>query len=1071
MKLSFILCLLSALHLSASVYSQNTTLTLNLKNQTVKEILSEIESQSEFRFFYNDKFVDMNRTTTVNIRNQNIYNALDQLFDKTSITYQVLENNLIVITPREMIQQGITVRGTVTDKGEPIPGVNVVIKGASTGVISDVEGKYAITVPDRNTVLVFSFVGYASQEFPVGNQTTINVILEEEIREIEQVMVIGYGTMRKSDLTGSVSQVRSDMIENQAVLSDPIQVLQGKVAGLDITVGNKPGDVSSSTIRGYNSFDQSKNGPLIILDGVAFGGRMSDINPAEIEKIDVLKDASSTAIYGSRGSNGVIIITTKRAKMDGKISVSYDGYVGVTKSFKRLDMMSGDKWADFRRATQPTYSDELLFPGTLDIIADKSYIDWQEEMFSGTGFQTDNNLSINIGKEKMSNMIVLGYNKSQSIIDNMSMDRFSGRINGDIKLLKNVTMGYSAMFSHSVRDIGSDDWENAVFRFGTVMNPITRIYDNNGTLLQFPSPFCDSQTQFNPKYYADNQYLENKSFRNRAFFNLYAEWEIIDGLTYRTSFTPDWQFIENGSYKSPYFYKGMSNNVLADEKRTDKTWTFTNILSYQKTFGIHGFNVSLVQEALQNKMDMIQLTGENVPYYGKWYNVAEAPSTFKRESAYSEWSMASFMGRINYTLLDKYLFTVTGRYDGSSRLAPGHKWDFFPSLAFAWRIGSESFMESVDAISNLKLRLSWGNTGNSATDVYATSGRLGKKPYVFGMSDQAAIGYVPDQIPNYELGWEKLEEYNVGIDFGLFKNRVEATIDLYQRNTKNLLMQRYLPITSGYDRTWQNIGKTRNSGVEVTLNMIPVARKDFEWSVGLTFSYNKNEIVELYSGLKEDRGNKWFVGEPLLVELLYEFDGIWQLGEEEEARKFGNYNPGDPKIKDLNNSTSYDQEDQVIYNRIPKWLGGLNTTLRYKNFDFNMYLYTRQNYGQMVGVLNTGVGTSNYNSLDVDFWTPANPSNTYPKPVPANSPAIMTGSNYAFRDLSFVRLKNINLGYTFPAEIIRHIRANRLRAYIALDNPFVWTMHKLEALDPENCLTFDAHRPMTSFVFGINVTF
>lgn len=339
-----------------------------------------------------------------------------------------------------------------------------------------------------------------------------------------------------------------------------------------------------------------------------------------------------------------------------------------------------------------------------------------------------------------------------------------------------------------------------------------------------------------------------------------------------------------------------------------------------------------------------------------------------------------------------------------------------------------------------------------------------------GIGEESAIGYLPTELANPDLGWERTEEYNIGVDFGFFRNRIEGSIDLYRRDTHDLLMKRLLPITTGYGSTWQNIGKTRNSGVEVALNTVPFVNKDWEWTVGLTFAYNKNEIVELYDDANEDRGNKWFVGKPLQVELLYKYAGVWQTEEIEEAKKYG-YTLGDPKVQDVNSNGKYDQEDQFIFNKIPKFTAGLNTTLKYKDFDLNLYFYSRAGYGQQIGVLTYEAGSSRMNHLDVDFWTPDNPSKTFPKPIGSNALPLLTQSDYSYRNLSFLRMKNINLGYTFPGELIEKIRANRLRVYLAVDNPFVWTFNQFEGLDPENCYDYGSHRPLTSFVFGLNVSF
>jgi TonB-linked SusC/RagA family outer membrane protein len=1079
MKLTVLLVCVSALwSLAFAGYAQSAKLTVVMENATVKNILGEIEDQSEFRFFYSGQ-VDVERKTSVNLKDQKIFDILDEIFENTNVKYEVYGRQIALIDKSETffdktltlqpedMQQKI-VSGKVTDMGgQALPGVTVVVKGTTQGTVTNADGSYSITNIPSDATLQFSFVGMKTQEVVVGSQTNINVVMEEETIGIDEVVAIGYGTVKKSDLTGSVFQVSSEMLRTQSVTKDPIQILQGKVPGLDITTGNKPGDISTPIIRGYNSINAS-NAPLVVVDGAPFGGRLNDINPSEIENIDVLKDASSTAIYGSRGANGVIIITTKRSKMDGKISFSYDGYGGISKSFKDFNMMDGETWANFRRTANPTQTDAELFDQIqLNILEQKQFTDWQKLMFDGTGYETDHNFSLSTSKNNMSNMIVLGYHKNQSIIDNMSYERFSARINGDIKIFDGLSAGYSTMTSHSKRDNGS----NSVFSLGSTLNPVTRAFNENGEKIYYPSTYCEAYQQTNPLFDIDSENLENQSFRDRLFFNMFAEWEIISGLEFRSSLTTDWQFLEDGSYNSSTTNaRLLGTNSLSYFKTTEKSVTFTNILNYKKILKDHSFDISLVHDMQRFRSDQIGLSGEDVAYYGKWYNVNEAPDIFSRSSSYGNWSLLSYMGRINYSFKGRYLLTLTGRSDGSSRLAEGHKWDFFPSAAFAWRISSESFMESIQAVSNLKLRLSWGNTGNTAINSYATQGALGKYTYIFGQSEEAAIGYLPTELANIDLGWERTEEINIGLDFGFMKNRFNGALDIYRRNTHDLLMKRSLPITSGYDNTWQNVGETRNQGIELALNSVVIDSKDFEWDLNISVAYNKNEIRELYNGKVDDPGNKWFIGQPLYVDWLYEFDGIWQLGQEAEAAVYGR-KPGDVKVQDKNDSKNYDQKDMVIHNRIPKWTGGLSTSLTYKNFDFNAYAYTRLDYGEVIGVLTTEAGSSRLNHLDVDFWTPENPSNTFPKPVNSNSQPLLVQSNYAFRDLSFIRLKNVNLGYTFPTNLLRHFKAEKLRVYLAVDNPFVWTLDKFEGLDPENGKSYGDHRPLTTFLVGLNVNF
>lgn len=1048
-------------------------ITLQGDNLSLKDYLNTIEKQTDYLFIY-DAGVNVNKRISVNMVGKSIKEVLDNLSTQLGLNYSQKGSYIVLSSYKAketsapvIAQQKKTITGVVTDDlGEPIIGANVIEKGTTNGIITDIDGKFTLEVAPGAVVQV-SYIGYNTQEVKVGNQSTLAIQLVEDTQALDEVVVVGYGSVKKRDLTGSVSQISSSSIQNQAVMKDPMQALQGKIAGADITMGNSPGASSTIVIRGYNSINAG-NDPLIVVDDAPFGGKIDEINPAEIESIDVLKDASSTAIYGSRGANGVVIITTKRARKEAKLSVSYDGYVGVSKSFKNYDMMSGEKYADWKRMANYGKTDKEIFDDIqLKTLNSGQFVDWQDLMFSGTGYKTDHNVSINQSNGRNRNMLVLGYNKDQSIIDNMGYERFSARINGDMELAKNLTVGYSSLLALTTRNNG----DNSVWKYGTVIDPLTEVYDENGDMRFYNSGWYQTVLHSNPLFDTDKNNVDNKEKRTRILLNLFADWEIIKGLKFRTSLTYGLSSIENGVYKSSTSQARQLASPSAEYKKTNEQQiTFTNVLNYKKVLNDHSLDVSLVHDMQTDKAELVGLTGQDMPYYGSWFNVNEAPDVFTRLSSVRKWALLSFMGRVNYTFKDRYLLTLTGRYDGSSRLAKGNKWDFFPSVALAWRMNDESFLREVDWLSNLKLRLSWGNSGNTAISEYATQGALGKYVYYFGTTEQSAMGYLPTELANNQLGWESTEEYNVGVDFGFLNNRISGSIDGYIRNTRDLLMKRNLPINTGYEFTWQNVGKTRNSGIEIALNTVPVVTKDFRWTVDLTFGYNKNEIVELFNGKEDSPGNKWFIGQPLYVERLYKYIGVWQYGEKEEAAKYGR-EPGNPKIEDVNNNGVYDEGDLHTFNKIPKWTAGLSTGFYYKNFDLNVYFYTRQKYGQLLGVLTDEAGSTRYNHLDVDFWTPDNPSNACPKPAITNPQELLVSSDYAYRDLSFIRLKNINLGYTLPKEISKKFYSEKFRVYFMVENPYTWTKSDYVGLDPENCNSYTDHRPLTSFIFGVNASF
>jgi TonB-linked SusC/RagA family outer membrane protein len=611
-----------------------------------------------------------------------------------------MENKNILLIPatktgifRATQQDKRQITGTITDEyGDPIIGANIVEKGTANGITTDADGKFSLSIAE-NATLQISYVGYVGQEIAVKNQAYIQATMSEDLQKLDEIVVIGYGAVKRRDLTGSVSQLSSNTIKNQAVFKDPIQALQGKIAGADITLGNAPGASSRIYIRGYNSLNAS-NDPLIVVDDAPFGGKIDEINPAEIESIDILKDASSTAIYGARGANGVIIITTKRAQKGSRLSVSYDGYYGISRSLKNYDMMSGEKYADYKRMADYGKTDREIFDDIqLHALSTGQFVDWQDQMFGGSGYKTDHNVSINQSTDKNRNMVVLGYNKDQSIIENMGYERFSARINGDMELHPNLTFGYSSLLALTTRHNG----DGSVWMYGTTLDPLTKVYDDDGKMLFYNSGWYQTVLHSNPMFDTKKENVDSQDRRSRMLLNLYADWKILDGLKFRTSLTYDMSSIEIGRYNSPTSQaRQLASPSATYQKDSEKQLTFTNILNYKKAFGLHNIDVSAVHDMQSYAYGAVGLTGQNMPYFGSWYNVNEAPDVFTRISSVREWTLLSFMGRVNYSYKDRYLLTLTGRYDGSSRLAEGNKWDFFPSAALAWRVKEESFLKDVE---------------------------------------------------------------------------------------------------------------------------------------------------------------------------------------------------------------------------------------------------------------------------------------------------------------------------------------------------------------------------------------
>jgi TonB-linked SusC/RagA family outer membrane protein len=1044
------------------LYGQEKVFSLDVNNISLSSFINIIENQSGYTFMYDNTLNDTIKVS-VKAHQEVLDEVLKKTFTFTEISYLIIGRQIIlknkVSNEQRLTAPKIKVQATVTDQnGEPIIGVSVFENNTNNGTITNLQGVFTIET-DINAKISFNHIAYIPIEIEAKKASSSRIVLIEKEISIDEIVVLGYGTALKKDLTGAVSSISSETLRNQSMVKDFLQSLQGQVAGADITTQNAPGDGSTIHIRGYNSLNAS-NAPLVVLDDAPFSGKYSDLNPNEIEKIDILKDASSTAIYGSRGANGVIIITTKRGSERGLFSAEYNGYYGVGKTAGRFNMMDGEQFLRFKIASLSPF-DAIQNR----VIESGNYIDWQKLMFSSLSQKTEHSITVNMGVSRTRSTLMLGYNNEQGIIDNMTFRRLSGRFTSDLDINDALKFGYSASITHSQKENGDAN----VWRNGTLLDPITELYNEKGEMRLYNSSWNLSSLRSNPIFDTKRENVDNQSIRDRILGNAYISWTIIDDLIFRSSFTYDFTGAENGAYYGSLSQlRSGASSAAYYHKPTERSYNITNNIGYSKKINDHSFKLSIVHDMQKASFDEVGVTGYDLPYSGLWYNVNEAQLNIITHANRWDWAILSFMGRLNYSIKDKYLFTFTGRADGSSKLAKGHKWGFFPSSAFAWRINEEEFMRSVFFLTNLKMRVGWGVSGNTSINAYATSGRLGRIPYNFGLtSDNSAIGYLPVEIPNPALGWERTSEINIGLDFGLLKNRLAGSVDIYKKHTYDLLMKRNLPTTSGYSEVWQNVGQTQNRGVELALQTTIITNKNVTWTANLTFNVNENKIVSLFNGSEDSPSNKWFVGQPIDVEWITKYVGVWQEHEAVEAELYSRL-PGQSKFFDANNDKVIDQSDYFIYNKIPKLVGGLSTSLTYKQFDFSIYSYSRLNYGSLMGIINIpDFPTANWNQLRYNFWTVNNPTNDGPMPAETRD-AYTQGSSYAFRDLSFVRIKNINAGYTISTEMLSKYKLNSLRVFVVLDNPFLFTRKDYIGIDPENANSPMDARPLRSIAIGIN---
>lgn len=957
-----------------------------------------------------------------------------------------------------------TISGTVTDgeNSESLPGVNVLVKGSTIGTITDVEGNYSLSVPTDAETLVFSSVGFLTEEVEINNRSTIDMAMMPDIQSLSEVVVVGYGTQEKRDVTAAIASIDNEAIERIPTPS-PVEAMQGQVAGVDINQGGgRPGQNASIRIRGRRSINAS-NDPLFVEDGIPLtgGGGINDINPNDIQSIEVLKDAAATSIYGSRGANGVILITTKRGTA-GKTVVTYDGFYGVSSVLRTVDMMNGQEFADLRRESRridpvtgqvawdgEIPADNLAFddPVEIESIAQGRSTDWQDLVLQN-GFRTNHQVGVRGGSEKTQFNTSLNYYNEEGIIPGQDFRRITGRINLDHRINDVFKVGMSTLTSNIRQNWGSGAaWGEAL---ATV--PLGVPFDEEGVPIFLPT---NDGIRTNPlSELVDGAYTDERNF-TRIFSSLYLEANIAKGLQFRVNFGPDIRFEREGRFRGSL--TNANRGGPADARiinRSNIGYTLENILTYDKEFGgIHRLKFTALQSIQGLRREEHESNVANLPYESQeFYNIGTAEVKGDLRSRLEEWTLASYMGRINYELNDRYLFQVSLRADGSSRLAPGSKWTVFPGASVGWRLIDEPFMANAGPLSELKLRASYGSVGNTSIDPYQTQGGLQRRVYAW--DESPAFGFGLNQIPNDQLGWEISSTLNLGVDFGLFAGRLSGSVEVYQTRTTDLLLERKLPFTSGYEEVLQNIGETRTNGVELGINAVPIATNGgFNWNIDFNISHYQEEIVSL--GLRDedgneldDQGNGWFIGEPVKVFYDYEKIGIYQANEVDLANDLENKVPGEIKLADTDGNGRVEPDDRVILGTdIPDFLGGITNNFSYKGFDLSFFFFFRM--GQMVRSRFHDSNNSlfaRYNNLDVDYWTIDNPTNAFPRPN-QNQERPRNGSTLTYFDGSYVKLRNVTLGYNFPESITESIGLSRLRVYASAQNPWFWSRY--ETFDPE----------------------
>ncbi|MBP5500120.1 MAG: TonB-dependent receptor [Bacteroidales bacterium] len=1010
--------------------------------------------------------------------------SIKLLVTVTAMFFAVSQHGALAINasspaPASAPQSRVT--GQIVDvNGEPLIGANVTTLDSKAGTVTDIDGRFSIDVP-QGTQLQVSFIGYVSQKLKAGNN--MKIVLKEDYQDLEETVVIGYGAVKKRDLTGAVASVKSEEIVKTPT-TNVMEALQGQVAGFDITRSTgEVGAAMNMTLRGNRSI-YGNNAPLFIIDGME--GSYDELNTNDIASVEVLKDAASTAIYGAAGANGVVIITTKSAKRD-KLQIDLDAYYGWNVISRFPEINSHDKYVDFRREAMKNaglYVDEAnLFPSYLQqLVNNNQWVDWFEEG-SQTGTLQQYNLSATYASEKVNTFLSLGYNDTKGMLKGDELTRYSMRAKVDVTPNRYVAFGANLYGMYS----DNDKRNSRIWNRMLCTPPLGTPYDEDDNVVLYPvggdtgnqSPITDT---------GDGQYTNNVkkiSLTPQAYFEL----KPVTGLSLKTVIGGYFNATKQGIYEGNKSFNGLATGSYASVPNTlSYNMKWQNILTYNyKLFNAHDFTFTGVTEWSNNhrEVNTAAAYGFDSDSY-TYHNLAAGTNGYRVSSSYVQNQMMSYVARLAYNYKGRYLLSASARWDGSSILAEGNKWDVFPSVSGAWRISDEAFMEGTSNwLDNLKLRASWGITGNAgaaeyATMAYSTTGQYGMQDVATNYSEYSS------NISNPGLGWEKTYTWDIGLDITLFDNRLDIVFDWYSSTTRGLLFQRSLPYAVGGSagsggvstfKIWENVGKTRNQGIELTINSRNIIRRNFTWNTTFTFAKNNEEVLQTTSENPLQYGDYYLIpGEGVHTYYLYKYLGCWGTAEADEATKFG-AKPGQIKVADVNGDSKYSADDyQVIGNADPDWTASLTNSFTFYDFDFSFQLVSRWDWTIAYGV--TGWYRTNGLSPSpavCDYWSTDNQGARFPAPDASSATGLdsyQSGSSINYFDGSYIKVKNLTLGYTLPKNVLKKIQIDKARIYFTAANPLIWTKSEyLKDYDPEKGGDDDDAPLYKQFVVGVNLTF
>ena len=1121
MRLTLFIYLVGIIQVFAvNSYSQQTKLNLEMKNTKLGVVLDEIENQSEFYFLFNEKIVDMERRVSASFKGKIITEVLNSLFADTHIDYVISDRQIVLSANNSdfvsMSQQGRMLKGTVTDEdGSPLPGVTVFVKETTTGTITDVDGEFAVEVPAGKDVLVISFIGMKTREITLGNQSEISVQMEPDVIGLEEVVAIGYGTVKKSDLTGAVNQVDAKKLEAEAT-SNITDILRANVPGLNVGFSTSAKGLSSASsleVRGETNLRGSgANAPLIVLDGMIYYGDLADINPNDIDKFDILKDASSAAIYGSRASNGVIIITTKRGQK-GKPTINISTNVGVAVlSGAQIEPMNGEQFINWRIAgfesNERHHLDKLWYyrnpeqlPSGVTIDDWKAYdgssasddltqiwlqrlgfspveianykeggtIEWKDHEFQ-TGLRQDYNVSLSGSTDALTYYWSLGYVRNEGIVFNETFETYRSRLNLEGKVNNYLKVGLNTQFA------ARDESPLASSTNLTNVTPYSDFYEGDTDVIMY-APSGNISASRHP--WLNLTYRKRLRKYNSMNSKIYATLTLPYGISFTSEFITRFSWNRQFNHWSSAHFGWGKEGGRAERARSNVfEWQVNNILKWNKDYDIHHFDVTLVQNAEKfqywsEKMRRNQFQPSDVLGYHRM----QAATTNVEISSNDQYSTAdALLARLNYTLKDRYMFTGSYRRDGYSAFGQKHPRANFGSVALGWIVSEEDFFD-VSWLDMLKIRASYGTNGNRAVGRYQALSDLNTGKYVLqynGTAQYVSQLYV-NRMANPNLMWERTGAYNFGIDFSTLNGRLRGNMEAYYMQTKDLLISRKLPDITGFSSVFTNLGQVDNRGFEIGLNTINIDKNGFSWSSDFTLSHNRNEIVHLYGDMEDvldengnvigqkesdDITNKWFIGRALDQIWDYKVLGIWQEDEREEAAKYSRQ-PGDYKIQDTNDDGYYTNDDKVFQGyRKPKYRLTLRNDFNYKNWTLSIKMYSYLGYWSVNNHLrNNDVFYDRGTSFNVPYWTPENPNNKWGRVESYESGFSVYENN------SFVRLDNVALTYEVPKSFLSKFQVQRCAFSIVAQNPLVWSPH-WSWMDPEK----KAYNTPSYYTLKLNLT-